>query len=105
MNNESVLVEIGKRISQTRKAQGLTQENLAEQIGLSMQSVSCIELGKKGVRPENLIKICEALEVSADYLLFGKRETAVTDPFFNKLSKLRAEDYRLVETIVDRLQK
>lgn len=104
MNYENCLTDMGKRIAERRKELSMTQENLAEKVGLSLQSVSCIELGKKGVRPENLIKICNALDVSADYLLRGKRDSLEMSELFLKISQLGKEDYELVERLVSRLK-
>ncbi len=105
MNYENVLLALGKRIAARRKDLKMTQEQLAESIGLSLQSVSCIELGKKGVRPENLIKICERLDISSDYLLFGKRDPAEMSDLISKLSRLEKSDYEFIEKLVERLSE
>lgn len=105
MNYDNVLADMGKRIFARRKELKMTQESLAEKVGLSFQSVSCIELGKKGVRPENLIKICNTLDVSADYLLFGKRDACEMSELSSKMSELSKEDYELVEKLVSRLNE
>ena len=68
---EIILQEIGKRILDRRKQLGLTQEALAEKAEVTTQFVSYAESGKRAMRPENLLKISEALGVSADYLLTG----------------------------------
>ena len=66
-----LLVGIGQRIASARKAKNLTQEQLAERSGVSYQTISSAELNKKSLRAENIIKISQALVVSADYLLTG----------------------------------
>ena len=71
-DNELCLQEIGKRIMDRRKKLGLTQEALAEKGEVTTQFVSYAESGKRAMRPENLLKISSALEVSADYLLTGE---------------------------------
>ena len=71
-DNELCLQEIGKRIMDRRKKLGLTQEALAEKGDVTTQFVSYAESGKRAMRPENLLKISSALEVSADYLLTGE---------------------------------
>lgn len=78
----AVLEQIGKRLAAARKDKGYTQENLANLTGLSTKMISAAENGHKAMRPENIIKICECLSISADYLLCG--ESA-------KLSKLAGE--------------
>ena len=69
MGDEKILQDIGYRINRRRKELGLTQENLAEKMDVSIQMISNLELGKKAIRPENLIKLCNSLNVSADYIL------------------------------------
>lgn len=105
MGNDQVLTQIGKRIALRRKELNITQEQLAETIGLSLQSISCIELGKKGIRPENLINLCLALNSTSDYFLFGKRSENQMKPLEQKISTLNHDDYLLLESIVDRLNK
>ena len=73
MNVELYLKEMGQRIMERRKKLGLTQEALAEMSGLTTQFVSYAESGKRGMRPENLMKVAAALGVSTDYLLTGGR--------------------------------
>ena len=64
-------VEFGKRLKMARKKAGMTQENLAEELILSVDSISRIENGKVMCMPEHLVHICEILNVSSDYLYFG----------------------------------
>lgn len=69
-------VSVGARIKAARRDAGLTQEQLAEMIGISAKNLSFIETGRFGVGLETLIRICRALHVSADTLLFGRAEGA-----------------------------
>ena len=62
---------MGLRIRAAREAKGWTRERLAEEIGVSVNSMACVELGKNGMRLENLSRICELLDLNADYVLFG----------------------------------
>lgn len=62
---------IGLRIKQSRKAVKLTQEQLAEKIEVSTQYISDLERGIVGTSIPTLIKICDCLSVSSDYLLRG----------------------------------
>ena len=59
-----LLAGIGQRISSARKSKKMTQEALAELADVSYQAISSAELGKKALRPENIIKISQALQVS-----------------------------------------
>ena len=64
---------IGDRVKEARNAKGWNQPELAERMGVSIQTIGNIETGAKGTKLSNFIKLCEILEVSADYLLFGKK--------------------------------
>lgn len=68
-------VEFGKRIKKVRRKNGMTQEQLADALYLSVDSVSRIETGKGMCMPEHLVHICELFNVSSDYLYFGGVET------------------------------
>ncbi|MEE1315002.1 MAG: helix-turn-helix transcriptional regulator [Faecalimonas sp.] len=105
MSRESFLSEMGLRIAQCRKNLQMTQEQLAEQMGVSLQTISCIELGKKGIRPENLVNLCHCLDVNPDYILLGKRSTRQADELTSKLSALNEEEYQLVEHLVTLLYR
>ena len=105
MGDEKLLKEIGGRINVCRKEQGLTQEVLAERMEVSVQMISNLELGKKAIRPENLVKLCNVLCVSADYILRGNRaEWEMTD-FMSKYARLSTENQHLLEKLVENLIK
>jgi len=71
MKNE-LLVQIGRRLSEARTGKGLTQEGLSDMTGLSIKMISAAENGHKAMRPESIVKICNSLSISADYLLRGE---------------------------------
>lgn len=60
--------EIGKKIKFYRKKRGLTQEQLAEKVELSSHFISALERGMYSVKLENLVKIINVLECTADDL-------------------------------------
>lgn len=59
---------LGKRIKEIRTRQGLTQENLAEKIGVGQRNLSKIECGSNFVTSETLARILSALNVEAKEL-------------------------------------
>lgn len=105
MGNNDFLIDMGNRISTQRKELHLTQEQLAEKMGLSLQSISCIELGKKAIRPENLANLCNHLGVSSDYILYGKRSEQQMNDVVSKLSALSTEAYHVVQDLIDLLYR
>lgn len=101
MDSKQVLCDMGERILQRRKQLRLTQEALADRMEVSTQMISYVELGRKAIRPENLIKLCAALGVSADYILTGRVSAMENDRLLEKLARLSPEEFRQVERIID----
>lgn len=60
---------IGEKILSLRKARGWSQEELAEQIGVTRQAVSRWESGAAKPDTDKVISICDLFGVSADYLI------------------------------------
>lgn len=101
MGDNLLLKQMGERIYNKRKAMKMTQEELAEKIGVSTQMISNLECGKKAIRPENLIKICQALEISADYVLTGEISHGDIDVTAKKISQLTKEELKIINTMID----
>ncbi len=71
---ESMCAEMGRRVRERRELLGYTREKFAEKLDISVTFAADIELGKKGMSLDTLIKICELFSVSADYIIWGKEE-------------------------------
>ncbi len=95
------LMQMGDRIQARRKQLRLTQEELAEMADVTPQTISTAELGKKGLRPENIMKICIALDISTDYLLQGVIASEDISILAKKVEKLTPDQYRYLEDIID----
>ena len=61
--------QLGKRIGTARKDRGLTAQQLAARLGINAASLRQIECGVKTPSVSLLVRICNALQVSPDYLL------------------------------------
>ncbi len=68
--------EIGQRIRKNRKAIGLSQEELAEKVGISATHMSHIETGNTKLSLPVLVSLAEELEVNTDELLFEEKPTS-----------------------------
>lgn len=95
------LQEVGKRLYERRKQLHMTQEELAERVGITAQTISTAELGKKAMRADTIIRVCGALDISADYLLFGYVSTQDLSILSQKVSQLTPEQYRHLEDAID----
>ena len=62
--------DFGKRLQQLRLETGLTQEQLADEIGVTIESISNIERGIHGPKFETLEKLAGALDVAVKELFY-----------------------------------
>ena len=65
---------IGENIKELRKQTGISQEKLAEKIGVPRGTLSSWELDDSSPNPKMLIKLKEALNCSYEELILGGRE-------------------------------
>ena len=70
----------GQKIQTLRKRQGMTQEQLAQRLGVSRQAVSRWELDEVLPETANLLPLSRALGVSVDSLLDPAAEAAQPAP-------------------------
>ena len=68
---------------------------------LTSQTISYAETGQKAMRPETMLKICDALGISADDLLRGEILEADASLLQQKISTLTPSQYRHLEQIID----
>lgn len=66
------VVELGKRIKKQRLAQAMTQAQLAEKAGITAQYLSHIENGNQKMSIAVFSRVCDALNVSADKILYNR---------------------------------
>ena len=71
---EPIYQQIGEQIRKHRKAQKITQEELASHVGLTRASITNIEIGNQRLLVHTLIEIAERLEVSVGELLMQRNE-------------------------------
>ena len=65
------LIAFGKRVAELRRECGLTQEQLAEKVGLTVRTIASIEQGVRWARITTLHKIAKGLDVETSELLKG----------------------------------
>ena len=94
---------IGNRIRISRENAGLTQEELAEKLNLSAQFISTIERGVAGASLATIIRLCEVLNVSAEWLLRGLEATPSTDRIAAKMESLSKPQLAVVDKLTDDL--
>ena len=75
---------IGLKIKNLRKSRKMTQEEFAEQIGVSRSTLSCYEIGQRTPHLKTLQQIADIFGVGLDY--FG---VAVKDEAFDLLARAK----------------
>lgn len=81
-------MELHENLSALRKAKGLSQEDMAEKLGVSRQAISKWENGLTSPEMANIAKLCEILEVTPNKLL-GYEETEDKNSEQNRQTKLQ----------------
>ena len=76
MDTAALQYEFSARLAALRRQKGLSQEQLAERIGVSRQAVSKWESAQCLPETETLAALCTALACSSDTLLFGAAPAA-----------------------------
>ena len=78
-------IQIGLKVQALRKSQNLTQEDLAEKVGVSWRTILNLETGRTVPKLELIYNIAQIFQISIDELLCNRIQTAKTT------SRLRLE--------------
>lgn len=68
---QKLMKDFGKRVAAVRKSRGITQQDLAEQVSMSVVAIAYIETGKRWARLGTLNKIANCLNVDISDLFKG----------------------------------
>ena len=94
---------IGERLKTYRLKKGLTQETLAEKLGVSVAFLSRIERGSSHVNLARLSQICEIIGVSEGEILNGvsvSSKNYLTTEFNSLLKDCPPEKLKIVYKVV-----
>lgn len=92
------MVDFGNTLKKLRLQEGLTQQELANQLGVTKSVVSYYELQERYPSPEILAKLARVFHVTTDYLL-GLEQTVSVD-----LTGLDDEDIITVKRLISALR-
>lgn len=95
--------DIGENLQAERLKAGLTQEVLAEMIGIGTKSLSAIECGTAGISLSTLKKTCETLAISSDSLIFGDKEKSDVETITARLERLSPSQLHIVSNMIANL--
>lgn len=107
--SEVMNMNIAERLQELRKSAGYSQEQVAEMLGLSRQAVSKWESGQGKPEIDNIVKLTEIYNVSADYILLGaEKEAAVPAQEKRELEEEFSDDsaeYQFSQYILDKVKE
>ncbi len=72
-----IMIELGQRTAELRKRAGISQQRLAEMMGVSRTTITQIENGKRKVSADELVRLSEIYNLSVDNMLSSKEEPEV----------------------------
>ena len=97
-------VELGMKLREARNKAGFTQEQLAEKADIGVMYLGEIERGVKMPSMKIFIKLIEALDISADYILRNELPSGkeyVWDEITEKLASLTPKQRKAAVDILD----
>ena len=92
------MVDFGSNLKKLRSQEGLTQQQLADKLGVTKSVISYYELQERCPSPEVLIKLSSIFHVSTDFLLGLDRSVSID------LSGLDDEDIITVKRLISSLK-
>lgn len=100
--------EVGTRVRKARLNKNLSQAQLAEMLELTPPYISNIEMGKQAMSIIVLAKLCDALDVSADWILRSNTRDALsidTEELSNLLSDCTPAERSAILRMAEELKK
>lgn len=100
------LMDFPERVAALRKKKGLTQQLLADAIGIHISQLKRYEAGTSQPTLDVLRKLAVALSVSADVLLFDKDERGPDDELrlqFEALQQFSPKDKEVAKSVLESL--
>lgn len=92
------MVDFGTKLKELRKQSGMTQQQLAEKLGITKSVVSYYELSERTPSPEVLRDLALIFRVSTDYLLGIERAKTID------VSELSDDDIKLLLVTIETLK-
>lgn len=99
---KEINIQIGEQVKLAREHANLTQEQFAERIEVSPQFVSDLERGVVGISLTTLKRICIALSVSSDRILFGYTTENRSELVASRCNGLTEKQFSILIDIIDK---
>lgn len=99
---------MGNRIRMERRKQDLTQEKLAEMVGISESFMGHIERGGRTLSIETLVKISNVLNLNIEYLICGEhnyQSAMLPTEILDALNRMTSNQRKVFLTIMKTLSE
>jgi len=99
-------MSLSRRLIDLRKQQGLTQQQMANTIGIHVNSLKKYENGQAQPSLDVLKKIAISIHISTDFLLFEEHERGPTDDLafqFEAISQMPDDEQIVIREVLDSL--
>lgn len=95
------MTKLNERIKKARTDLRLSQEYVANFLGLNRSAIVEIESGKRKVSADELGKFSELFQIPTDELLYGKITSASTQIFIRKFYSLDETDQKEILNLIE----
>ena len=92
---------LGERIKEVRKTNGITQEKLAELIGVSRTAITRWESGETNPTVDHLIAVCRVLQINEGALLGHD----IDNQLIMSLREMRVSLDQIVSIVEDKIMQ
>ena len=99
-----ITMSFSQRFIQLRKERKLTQQQMADTVGIHITQVKRYEAGQAQPSVELLKKIATAFNVTTDWLIFSEDERELPNELqlkFEAVSQMSEDDQRTIQSIID----
>lgn len=102
--NSHILLSLGGRIRQARKARKLTQGELAGKIGLSVVTLNRYETGRRTPPADVLLRLTQELNCDSNWIMTGEVQDASTNKDLADVDFKRLHEDSAMRKIIDLLE-
>ena len=96
---------VGRAIAERRKAQGISQETMAEKLGLGLEAISCMGRGTMMPSIPRLVEVAEVLKCPVQEMLVVGSDRAIDHSIqlTQQLGQIKPKDRELLLNILGQL--
>jgi len=103
--NKDYNLIVGLRIREVREALHLSREKFSEKCDISASFLADVERGKKSLTARTIYKICDAFNISADYIVLGHKKGFDKDIGIEILNSFNNEQIEHITAILHEIRQ